>query len=88
VIGTLVERQDNSTLSPYRLLWAHVLKEAILTYKKKPVAGQKSGGKTSKKNASDAARFWFTLDDDGIGSFRWICWHLGLDPTAIKERIL
>ena len=84
----------------YRSLWAAVMGNAILDiqknnkYKlflakrKKPITRIQAQKITELKNNSDSAKFWFKHDKNiGVGSYRWVCSVLGLDPQKTLDRI-
>lgn len=33
------------------------------------------------------AHAWLASDKDGVGSFRWYCTELGLDPGAVRRAL-
>ena len=33
------------------------------------------------------ARQWFNSDSEETGSFLWVCFTLGLDPSAVRRRV-
>ena len=34
----------------------------------------------------ESDRIWLQIDNESAWSFQWVCNHLGLDPTSIRER--
>jgi hypothetical protein len=59
-----------------RDLWLAVINQALydLTATKTPLI--------------KSARAWFLLSNRDPGSFIWVCDYLGLEPTAVRRRVL
>jgi hypothetical protein len=60
-------------------LWAAVLLQAVSDCIKPR--------RSSPGYKDDDARRWFLSDRHGVGSFRWVCEALDLDPQAIRDRV-
>lgn len=40
-----------------------------------------------EKKHADAAKRWFASDRTSVGSFRWICSHIGVDPATAARMV-
>lgn len=41
-----------------------------------------------KRTYRRTAKAWFKNNDDGIGSFRWVCELFNLDPISVRKKLL
>lgn len=66
-------------------LWVHVLDDAV----------QLASGRSLNPSHGDAplailrqrARRWLLSPDTAVGTFVWLCAHLGLAPSAVRGRL-
>lgn len=60
---------------PEQKLWGNVLLQALADL-------------SGREPLAKSALRWFSSRDESIGSFAWVCYHLSLDPDAVRERVL
>jgi hypothetical protein len=60
---------------PEQKLWGNVLLQALADL-------------SGREPLAKSARRWFSSKEESIGSFAWVCYHLSLDPDAVRERVL
>lgn len=65
----------DSNSTPYRNLWSECLAQAILHAKRNTLEGRNE-------------RYYLLYCDDWyVGSFNWICEHLGLSSEELREKL-
>ena len=74
----------NPEMSPEMVLWSRVLLQAIWDLAGIKLKVQKSEAPRLQRRT----RAWFLAKKDSPGSFIWICNILGLDPDAVRDRVL
>lgn len=77
---------DQTYLHPYRKLWAAVLLQAI----KDLTAGNTNSVPVNnqRKRICGSTQFWLNSDNDGVGSFNYICLVMGMDSVKTRDRML
>ena len=63
-------------------LWLKVLRQAV-----DDVQRLNTYGSGPYRDFSHNARAWFESEDDGVGSFRWVCVVFNLCPENIRDMI-
>jgi hypothetical protein len=63
-----------------RKLWFAVLEQAT-----KDAEGDVKG--PYNKYIKEGARVWFRRENQGIGSFLWVCLMLDLNPEVVRKRV-
>jgi hypothetical protein len=63
--------------SPSRRLLGAVLERALLD----------ATGRPARQSERDDALAWFRADDESPFSFRWISFHLGIEPEWLRSRL-
>lgn len=74
-------------------LWAAVLSGAIADWadwvkKGQPGVSRKNTSMAAPGEGAKAQRWLFEAKHRGVGSFPWVCDVCGLDPEAVRERLL
>jgi hypothetical protein len=64
-------------ISPSRRLLGAVLERALLD----------ATGRPARQSERDDALAWFSADDEAPFSFRWISFHLGIEPDWLRSRL-
>ena len=67
-------------MTPEHELWLAVL---LLAVEDLAAVGTRGG-----ELRRSAAYSWVSSRNQSIGSFTWVCWQIGLDPGAVRERLL
>lgn len=70
-----------------RDLWAAVMHGAVSDLLGKDTTTKGRTRNVINTELSLSARRWFDSDDCGIGTFRWICSVLELDPERVRGRL-
>ena len=65
-------------------MWSACLLNAMQEYHGMILVDNK---KPAKKDIQEASKQWFLSDNDGIGSFLYVCQVIGLNPDKALERI-
>lgn len=75
--------------TPFQALLAAILDEALISL---CGDGLPTEGRLSRQNSRDRyqadALSWFLSEEQGWGSFVYVCQHLGLDAGRVRERVL
>ena len=74
-------RHGEDDRRPYMQLWAHVLWQAVTDLVRSP------DDQPSAIQVREEAAEWILCDADCVGSFRWVCDLMHLDPDKVRERI-
>jgi hypothetical protein len=67
-----------------RRRWRAILRRAFQDVEGLHLHGSSYERKTIQVSAGE----WFMSDQEEPGAFLWVCSHLGLDPGAIRRRLL
>jgi hypothetical protein len=84
--STLAHHEQHTEVLACRRMWASVVRTAaddLFNAKKKF-----DPKKRYYMGPADAARAWFTSEEDGVGSFLWVCDILDLNAQAIRGVML
>jgi hypothetical protein len=70
-------------MNPETILWTRVLLQAIWD-----LAGIRLNAPPRDiPRLQASARAWICSDADSLGSFRWTCYSLSLDPATVRRRL-
>lgn len=64
----------------FKRLWFVVIEQAL-----KDAEGYGMGDKSYGENIREEARVWFLSENQGIGSFFWVCLVLDLNPEFLRK---
>lgn len=72
---------------PEGRLWAEVLRLAVLDIDlSKPLVGVSCTSRAAREGYRTRARAWLDSPSIEVGSCRWACEHLALDPAALQGK--
>jgi hypothetical protein len=71
----------SAPMTPERELWGHVLLQAICDVVGLHVAASAHDRRLIRQQAET----WFLAHSSSLGSFRWVCNSLGLDPATVRR---
>lgn len=77
--GGVSENGTDHRMLPEAELWTQVILQAI----------NDLYGRTSSipGSAQESARIWFASECDAVGSFKWTCQIINVDPNFIRSRL-
>ncbi len=81
--NTKAQRWD--PLTPEKRLWSAVLEDAFHCCVSGRVSGE--GSKARKEEEIKSAEAWFLSEETDVGTFKWICEKLNLDPKKVLSKV-
>ena len=75
--------EPRSVEFPEHMLWRAVLEDAI-----RLAQGARPPGAYRPADAQAEARTWIASEAETDGTYRWTCDVLGLDPNALRRKLL
>ena len=85
IIANQIPVRTRHPLIREKLLWSHVLREALQCYQGKAIVVSSAVDRVQDRELERLrARRWFRSDDTDPGSFLFVCKVLSLDPEYIR----
>ena len=84
----MIAREEGEEIAEYqsykacRALWVSVLWQGVCD-----AVRLASAARPWRRAYSDDAVEWIMADEEEVGSFRWICGVVNLDPGRVRERV-